>query len=128
MLTTAERAARGQHAAAAPDYAALATQAVEALWAAPRSEWRERFGERAQDCYDAETRILRAWAKGRGVDVEQERAESRQRMSSGRMSTTYQERECERCERTFTPRGPSARYCHRRDCAQVAERKARAAA
>lgn len=124
MLTTAERAARGQHAAAAPDYAALATRAVEAL--AGRSV--ARWGDNAPEYHAAVTRILTAWAALRGVDIDAERAESRRRMSSGRMSTTYQERECERCERTFTPRGPSARYCHRRDCAQVAERKARQAA
>ena len=125
MLNANARAQRGAanlQPHAAPDYAALATQAVEALWARPRTEWTADGDE-----HRAVTRILKAWAKERGVDVEAEREESRQRMSSGRMRTVYAERECERCGRTFTPRGPSARYCHRRDCEQVAA-KARQAA
>lgn len=121
-LTTAERAARGNHPDAVPDYAALATAEIERRSGKPRRTW----GAYAPEHQEV-TALLKQWAKERGADVDAERAESRQRMSSGRMRTVYAERECERCGREFTPRGPAGRYCHKRDCAQVAEKKARAA-
>lgn len=48
---------------AAPDYAALATQAVEALSGTPR----ERWGDHAPEYHAAVNRILRVWAMTRGV-------------------------------------------------------------
>ena len=63
-LTTAERAARGQHSVAAPDYAALATAEIERRSGKPRGTW----GAYAPEHQEV-TALLKQWAKERGAQV-----------------------------------------------------------
>lgn len=76
MLTTAERAARGRHPDAVPDYAALATAEIERKSGKPRRTW----GAYAPE-HQAVTALLKQWAKERGEHVG---TADTQRMSAAR--------------------------------------------
>lgn len=119
MLTTDQRAQRGAanlQPHAAPDYAALATQAVEALWAKPRSEWTAGGDE-----HRAVTRILTAWERERGVAEHAMRT-----MRRGARRAPGAPGSCPTCEEGRRgPNGGSCQACRKK---RDRQRKARVAA